>query len=120
MRSPANLKWKLPLFALSAALLTVWVALGLPCPVRQLTGIICPGCGMSRAWLAVLRLEILEAFGYHPLFLSVPVVAVFVLYDCAPFKNSRLNVWILGILLAALTVCYILRLSCFLGGDLPL
>lgn len=120
MRRPANLKWKLPLFALCAMLLAAWVALGLPCPVRQLTGIICPGCGMSRAWLAALRLELAEAFRYHPLFLCVPVVAVFVLYDCAPFKNSRLNVWILGILLTALAVCYAFRLSCFLSGNLPL
>lgn len=120
MRKPTNLKWKLPLFGLCAVLLGVWVVVGLPCPVRQLTGIICPGCGMSRAWLAVLRLDFAAAFWYHPLFLSVPVVAVFVLYDCAPFKNSRLNVWILGILLAALTVCYILRLSYFLSGNLPL
>lgn len=120
MRKPANLKWKLPLFGLCALLLVAWVMLRLPCPVRHLTGIICPGCGMSRAWLAVLRLDLAAAFRYHPWFWSVPVVALFVLYDCEPFQNRRINIWVLAGLLAGLVVCYALRLYCFLSGDLPL
>lgn len=48
-------------------------ALGVTCPILFLTGISCAGCGMSRAWMALLRLNVSAAFHYHPLFwLPVP------------------------------------------------
>ena len=50
---------------------------GITCPIRWLTGVSCAGCGMSRAWLAVLRLDFSTAFAFHPLFwLPVPVALV--------------------------------------------
>lgn len=43
------------------------------CVVRQVTGLACPGCGMTRAWLAALRLDLAAAVAYHPLFWVVPL-----------------------------------------------
>ena len=43
-------------------------AFGVTCPIRFLTGISCAGCGMSRAWLSLLRLDLAGAVYYHPLF----------------------------------------------------
>lgn len=40
----------------------------LPCLFYQITGLMCPGCGNSRAALALLRLDIAAAFSYNPLF----------------------------------------------------
>ncbi len=37
------------------------------CAVRFFTGIPCPSCGMTRAMLALLRLDFRAAFYYHPL-----------------------------------------------------
>ena len=37
------------------------------CPFRYFFGVACPGCGMTRALLAVLRGDFAAAFGYHPL-----------------------------------------------------
>lgn len=37
------------------------------CPIRWLTGIPCPGCGMSRALFALLRLDFADAFSFHPM-----------------------------------------------------
>lgn len=43
------------------------------CPLRMLTGHDCPGCGLTRALLALLRLDFSAAAEYHPLiFLIVP------------------------------------------------
>lgn len=42
------------------------------CPVKTLTGIPCPACGMTRAWLHVLMGDIPGAFAYHPLFWTAP------------------------------------------------
>lgn len=49
-------------------------AAGITCPILFLTGISCAGCGMSRAWMALLRLDVAAAFRFHPLF-WVPVPA---------------------------------------------
>lgn len=38
------------------------------CPMRLLFGIPCPGCGTTRACLAMLHLDVAAAFGYHPVF----------------------------------------------------
>ncbi|MDR0850900.1 MAG: DUF2752 domain-containing protein [Clostridiales Family XIII bacterium] len=50
------------------------------CPIKLVTGIPCPGCGMTRAFLAAARFDFAEAFLYHPLFplmlLGIVVVIV--------------------------------------------
>lgn len=38
-------------------------------------GIDCPGCGMTRAFRAFLKLHLSEAFGYHQLF-PIPIICV--------------------------------------------
>ena len=38
------------------------------CVFRWFFGVSCPGCGLTRATLAALRLEFAAAFQYHPLF----------------------------------------------------
>lgn len=60
--------------AASVALLAV-LSRRFGCPIRLLTGVSCAGCGMTRAWLSVLRLDFRQAFYYHPLFLLPPVGA---------------------------------------------
>lgn len=53
-------------------------SLGITCPIRFLTGVSCAGCGMSRAWLCLLRLDIAGAFACHPLFwLPLPAAIAF-------------------------------------------
>lgn len=41
---------------------------GLPCPLRALTGLLCPGCGMTHAAADLLRLNIRDAFSDNMLF----------------------------------------------------
>jgi hypothetical protein len=38
------------------------------CPFRLITGIPCPGCGMTHAFLAAFRGDFADAFRWHPLF----------------------------------------------------
>ena len=38
------------------------------CPFNLFFKIPCPGCGMTRAYLALLRLDVFGAFEWHPLF----------------------------------------------------
>jgi hypothetical protein len=47
------------------------------CPVAELLGLPCPGCGLTRAWLALSRGDLAGALRLHPLSpLVLPVAAV--------------------------------------------
>ena len=61
------------LIVIIAAIYITGMAFGITCPILMLTGISCPGCGMTRAWVCALHGDIAGAFGWHPLFL-LPVV----------------------------------------------
>lgn len=74
MKHPDKQGWT----ALAAIVLFYLVieSLGVTCPIRFMTGVSCAGCGMSRAWLALLRGNLAEAARFHPLFwLPVPAAA---------------------------------------------
>lgn len=40
----------------------------IPCVFNKITGLLCPGCGNTRAALAVLRFDFAAAFKFNPLF----------------------------------------------------
>ena len=47
----------------------VWLLLTgirIPCPFYELTGLPCPGCGTTRMFLALFRLDLPAAFAYNP------------------------------------------------------
>lgn len=44
------------------------------CFIYNITGLPCPSCGMTRAFLSLGRLDFMKAFQNHPLFLLVPVL----------------------------------------------
>ena len=60
------------LFTIAVFYLILESVFGITCPILFLTGISCAGCGMSRAWIALLHFNIHEAFMYHPLFFLPP------------------------------------------------
>lgn len=47
---------------------------GIPCLFRRLTGIPCPGCGLTRALLCLLRGDIRGALAYNAL--AIPIFAL--------------------------------------------
>lgn len=65
-------------------------AMGVTCPILFLTGISCAGCGMSRAWMALLRGDVAAAFRFHPLFwLPVPAAAALLFQRRIPKRVWR-------------------------------
>ena len=58
----------------------LWVrltGLAIPCIFHTVTGLLCPGCGVTRMCLALLRLDLAEAWEANTvLFLMLPVLAV--------------------------------------------
>lgn len=99
------------------ALLTIVVfyaiieLLGVTCPIKFLTGISCAGCGMSRAWLSVLQGNIDMAFYYHPLFLLVIPLIIFMVL--AHKTNKKIFKVILVIILIIFITVYFIRMIFF-------
>ena len=83
---PAVRKRWLVLGISSFLLLAAWVnahgaagTLTLACPLRQVTGIPCPTCGMTRSFIAIAQGDLSQACSYHlfgPVLFSVLVVTV--------------------------------------------
>lgn len=46
------------------------------CPIKYITGISCAGCGMTRAWLCVVKLDFSGAFYCHPLYWMIPFLLI--------------------------------------------
>lgn len=87
-------------------------AVGIGCPIKFVTGISCAGCGMTRAWLALLRLDLRTAFEYHPLF-WLPTVAliIFALKGKIPKKMYKLLLFTIVLLFG---IVYMYRM---IGSD---
>ncbi len=101
-----------------AAVVVLYVIIesfGVTCPIKYITGISCAGCGMSRAWIALLHFNIHDAFMYHPLFFLPPVVVIVMLL------KSKINIKIYKIFMftmaGAFVIVYLYRM--FIGtGDI--
>lgn len=42
-----------------------YTGIGIPCLLNSATGLLCPGCGVSRMFLALLKLDFAGAFRYN-------------------------------------------------------
>lgn len=75
--------------ALAVFYVLVWLQGG-GCPIRETFGISCPGCGMTRAFLAVLQFDFVSAFEAHPLWFTMPVFAVLLVFFWAKKRHKAL------------------------------
>lgn len=66
---------------LAYAAFVMLTGLGIPCLFHELTGLLCPGCGISRMFLSLLRGDLLLAARYNLLVLMLlPFGAALFLY----------------------------------------
>ena len=84
-------------------------SLGVTCPIKFLTGVSCPGCGMTRAWISFLTLHIHKAFYYHPLFLMPLALPPIML--AGDRISEKVQVVLYIIMAVALIVCYVWRMG---------
>ncbi|MBR6728572.1 MAG: DUF2752 domain-containing protein [Clostridia bacterium] len=82
-----------------------------PCIYIFLTGFPCPGCGMTRACLAALRLDFKTAFSHHMMFWSIPVLLFYYFLDGRLFKQKMLNKAILIGIAAGFIINWFMALS---------
>ena len=103
------------------------------CPMAGTFGIPCPGCGLTRATLALLRGDVHAALHFHPLvWLLTPLFVGFVAHVTLEFVSSGrprrrfhidwnqrgISVLALFLLVASLAV-WIARFAGHFGGPVP-
>lgn len=91
------------------------------CPFLIITGLPCPGCGLSRSCMYLLRGEFLRSFSLHPL-------GIFWLFLLCSFLINRYlfgkrcrkwMVWMLVFLLLATLLVYVVRMAVIFPNPLP-
>ena len=97
-------------FAAAAGLAALSCLLGVGCPIRYVTGIPCPGCGLTRAYWAVLHLDFAAAFSYHPLFWLVPFLLFAAYAGYTGARAGKLRNWALAVSGVAFLALYVVRL----------
>ena len=84
--------------------------LGIGCPIKWVTGISCAGCGMTRAYLSLLHLDIKHAFIYHPLFWSVPLILLIIVLRMAGRVPTRTANYVKYLTAFLFLIVYVVRL----------
>lgn len=86
------------------------------CPIKKITGLYCPGCGVTRMCLSILKGNFYQAFRYNPLiFISLPFflfyyfICLFETHKKRPSKIRILEPYIWYFLIAIFLVFGILR-----------
>ncbi|MBO4890966.1 MAG: DUF2752 domain-containing protein [Lachnospiraceae bacterium] len=64
---------------------------GIGCPIRFFTGISCPGCGMTRAYIELLHFDPAHATFFHPLW-PLPMIFVLLYVLRAYLKRNGITV----------------------------
>lgn len=93
----------------------IWIRLtgiGLPCFYLKTTGYLCPGCGATRMFTALSKLDFAAAFSYHPvllvLFFVWNAIAILCFTEKVKFvQKESFLISMLAISVAALLIfCY--------------
>lgn len=101
-------KYNSPFFAVLTVVLfyAALQLLGITCPIKYLTGISCAGCGMTRAYLSLLHLDLVNAFYYHPLFWLPPFFLVLYLKQTSIHTYIYRTIIFVSVLLFLLVYIY--------------
>ena len=97
------------------AVLVHLLGFGIPCPIHLVTGLQCPGCGVTRMVMALLHLDLKGAFAANaavlcllPLMLFTAGRAVW-LYIRKGSTHSRLNDALTWFMIAVLLIFGVIR-----------
>lgn len=80
------------------------------CVWNYFLGIPCPGCGMTRALIALLHGDVKTSLKYHFMLFSVPILFLYILFDGHLFKNKTVNVAVLSAIALGFLIKWILSL----------
>lgn len=91
------------------------------CPMLLVTGIPCPGCGMSRALLLLLMGHPAESVRMHPLAPAALVLLIYIGWNRYIIgRKSKRAPLLVGAGVVLLVFCYLIRMHYLFPGNQPL
>ena len=64
-------------------------SISIPCLLYELTGLKCPGCGITRMFISLVRLDFAAAFSYNPVILITgPFILAYLVYSEIKYISS--------------------------------
>ena len=92
------------------AFFTTITGLRIPCVFHEITGWYCPGCGVTRMCLALLRLDLATAYQCNQaVILTSPIlagIASYMIYRYIRYDTRRTGRWI-NVMMVVLIVIYV-------------
>lgn len=92
------------------------------CIIKNIFGIPCPSCGMTRATFASLKGSFGLAFHYHPLFFTIPFifVSIFWLIQTKRLIIKKYLSLFLYVMVAGWLITYAIRMILFFPHTIPM
>ena len=90
--------WFLILLAYFTIVYVLFNKLNITCVFLKILGIPCPGCGMTRAAISLLKLDFISAIKYNIIVFFMPYVVAYIFLD---LKGRVHNYLMIGIALVA-------------------
>jgi hypothetical protein len=86
----------------------------LPCSVKSLTGFDCPGCGLQRAFVALLRGDIVLSLQLNPALIPVMITLLFTAFHLRfQLKNGAgIIVFLFALSGSLMIVNFVVKLLC--------
>jgi len=90
-------------------ILLYYLNIPIPCIFHEITGLKCPGCGITRMFVSILHLNFIDAFYYNPLcFIYLILTIIYLIYySICIFKKKtpkKINqkIWIILLIITVL------------------
>lgn len=83
--------------------------IGIPCVFYEITGLYCPGCGITRLCLSLFEGDIYQAFRYNPIiFIDLPILFILFVLNIFLKKNKNIKkiTDVIIIFLATITIIF--------------
>ncbi len=80
---------------------------GIGCVWKTFLGVRCPGCGMTRAFFALLSGDLVGAFRMHAMFWSVPILFLYYLFDGKLFGKKAVDIAVLSVIALGFVANYL-------------
>lgn len=91
------------------AILIIRFDIGIPCVFYEITGLYCPGCGITRLCLSLFEGDVYQAFRYNPIiFIDLPILFILFVLNIFFKKNKNIKkiTDVIIIFLATITIIF--------------
>ncbi len=104
---------KIPIIAITIYMIFMQIVFGATCPFKVFLHIDCPGCGLTRATISLLKGDISKSLHYN--YMCIPWITVFVLFFIDRYiKPLKIKPFpILFVIVSILTLIRYILIVCF-------